>query len=119
MFGTLHYKMLSNRQLQTGELIKVILSDLLKSSKLDLILYDISVTVSEVRMSKDLKIATCYVLPFAGKIDKDELLSILNSSRKTIRYELSKKISLKYSPELRFFYDDSFDKVHSLNNLMQ
>jgi len=119
MFGKLHYKILSNRQLQVGEIIKGALSELLKFSKFDLALYDISVTVSEVRMSKDLKIANCYVLPFAGKISEEELINILNASKGAIRYELNKKIKLKFSPELKFFYDDSFDKVHKLNGLMK
>lgn len=109
----------SNRQLKTGELIKRTLVKILYSEIIfDKNLADISITVSEVRMSPDLKIAKIYVYPFGGFIEKDLFMQLLTNQVNNLRFLLTKKIKLKYSPELMFIYDDSFDNVKKINNLI-
>jgi ribosome-binding factor A len=113
-------KMPTQRQLRVGENIKQVLSEvLLAGKKLDPILMEISITVSEVRMSPDLKVANCYVLPFGKEISPENLIEALHNSRGQIRNMVNKKVSLKFSPEIRFYYDVAFDRAEEINQLIE
>jgi ribosome-binding factor A len=75
------------------------------------------VTVSRVKMSPDLKLATVYVMPLGGK-DEDEVLRALERHKKFLRGEIAHAVNLKFAPEVRFRIDDSFDNVARIDALL-
>ena len=107
----------SQRQLRVGELIRRALSDILMQGTIhDPDLNRISVTVSEVTASPDLKIATAYVCPLGGQGGED-LIALLAKNKSEIRRSISKKLTLKYTPELRFRIDETFDRMDETRRL--
>ena len=107
----------SQRQLRVGELIRRALSDILMQGTIhDPDLNRISVTVSEVTASPDLKIATAYVCPLGGKGGED-LIALLAKNKSEIRRSISKKLTLKYTPDLRFRIDETFDRMDETRRL--
>jgi ribosome-binding factor A len=107
----------SQRQLRVGELIRRALSDILMQGKIhDPDLNRISVTVSEVTASPDLKIATAYVCPLGGK-GGEGLIALLAKNKSEIRRSISKKLTLKYTPDLRFRIDETFDRMDDTRRL--
>ena len=107
----------SQRQLRVGELIRRALSDILMQGTIhDPDLNRISVTVSEVTASPDLKIATAYVCPLGGQGGED-LIALLAKNKSEIRRSISKKITLKYTPDLRFRIDETFDRMDETRRL--
>jgi ribosome-binding factor A len=109
----------SQRQLRVGEVIRHALSSLLLRGDVhDPELNRHSITVSEVVMSTDLKVATAYVLPLGGK-DADEALLALRTNRYEIRKQVTKGLALKFSPELRFEIDTSFDRMEATRLLFE
>ncbi len=107
----------SQRQLRVGELIRRALSDILMQGTIhDPDLNRISVTVSEVTASPDLKIATAYVCPLGGQGGED-LIALLAKNKSEIRRSISKKLTLKYTPDLRFRIDETFDKMDETRRL--
>jgi ribosome-binding factor A len=110
----------SNRQLKVAELIKMALIEVLRKGKAkDPILFDVPVTITEVKVSPDLKIAHCYVLPFNSNIPKTELMAAFENSRYHLRGLVTDKIQLKYSPELRFFYDNGMQNSAHVDDLLK
>jgi len=108
----------SQRQLRVGELIRRALSEILSRGDVhDVELSRMSITVGEVRVSADLKIATCYVLPLGGD-GKDGVLKLLAKNMYDIRHTLNKKLALKHSPELRFQLDDTFDQMDATRKML-
>jgi ribosome-binding factor A len=108
----------SQRQLRVGELIRRALSEILSRGDVhDVELSRMSITVGEVRVSADLKIATCYVLPLGGD-GKDGILKLLGKNMYGIRHTLNKKLALKHSPELRFQLDDTFDQMDATRKML-
>lgn len=109
----------SQRMLRVGELIRHTLSDLLtRGSVLDPVLQGHVVTVLDVRMSPDLKLATIYVMPLGGK-DVNEVLDALERHKKFIRGEIAHRVNLKFAPELRFKSDQSFDYGAKIDALFE
>ena len=107
----------SQRQLRVGELIRRSLSDILMQGTIhDPDLNRISVTVSEVTASPDLKIATAYVCPLGGQGGED-LIALLAKNKSEIRRSISKKLTLKYTPDLRFRIDETFDRMDETRRL--
>ena len=107
----------SQRQLRVGELIRRALSDILMQGTVhDPDLNRISVTVSEVTASPDLKIATAYVCPLGGQGGED-LIALLAKNKSEIRRSISKKLTLKYTPDLRFRIDETFDRMDETRRL--
>ena len=107
----------SQRQLRVGELIRRALSDILMQGTIhDPDLNRISVTVSEVTASPDLKIATAYVCPLGGE-GGDDLIALLAKNKSEIRRSISKKLTLKYTPDLRFRIDETFDRMDETRRL--
>ena len=109
----------SQRQLRVSELIKRNISKILIDSNF----YDhnrknYSASVSEVRCSPDLKIATVYVLPF-NHIDPQELTSFLGKNKSAIRRALGKKLFLKYLPALKFKEDTLFEQIEKTNRILK
>ena len=107
----------SQRQLRVGELIRRALSEILMQGIIhDPDLNRISVTVSEVSASPDLKIATAYVCPLGGEGGED-LIALLAKNKSEIRRSISKKLTLKYTPDLRFRLDETFDRMDETRRL--
>ena len=107
----------SQRQLRVGELIRRALSEILMQGIIhDPDLNRISVTVSEVTASPDLKIATAYVCPLGGEGGED-LIALLAKNNSEIRRTISKKLTLKYTPDLRFRIDETFDRMDETRRL--
>ena len=101
----------SQRQLRVGELIRRTLSDVLVRGDIhDPVLNRMSITVGEVTTSPDLRIATAYVLPLGGQ-GAEEALDALRRNRHELRRAVSKNLTLKFSPELRFATDETFDRM--------
>ncbi len=108
----------TQRQLRVGELIRRTLSDLLLRGDIhDAELAAMSITVGEVRMSPDLKVATAYVLPLGGK-NKEGALRALRENRHEVRRAVSKVLTLKFAPEVRFAIDETFDRMDETNRLL-
>ncbi|WP_299360713.1 30S ribosome-binding factor RbfA [uncultured Paracoccus sp.] len=109
----------SQRQLRVGELIRRTLSDvLLRGDVHDPDLNRFSITVGEVRTSPDLKIATAYVLPLGGR-DADEALAALRRNTRELRHLVSRDLTLKYAPNLRFELDETFDRMDDTRRLLE
>ena len=112
----------SQRMLRVAELIRQTMSDLLVRSVLgDPVLESRTITIPEVRVSQDLRLATIYVMPLGGKYIP-EILAALDRHRKRLRAEIAQRINLKFAPEIRFQADPHFDydeKIHSLLELPQ
>ena len=101
----------SQRQLRVAELIRRTLSEVLARGDIhDPDLNAMSITVGEVTTSPDLKVATAYVLPLGGA-NRDAMLAALKANRSEIRRAINKNLTLKFSPELRFRIDETFDRL--------
>ena len=109
----------SQRQIRFGELIRSLISDcLIKEDFYNENINLTSVTVSFVRMSKDLKIANVYFMPLGGK-NKLDTLDNLNEKKYIFQKFLSKaKIQSKFTPKLLFFLDDTFDEAEKIEKLL-
>ena len=109
----------TQRQIRFGELIRSIISDcLIKQDFYDENINPASITVSFVRMSRDLKIANVYFMPLGGK-DKLQVLNNLKDKKYIFQKFLSKaKIQAKFTPKLNFFLDDTFDEAEKIEKLL-
>ena len=109
----------SQRQLRVGELIKQSLGQIFLRDEAKVpILETKNITVTEVRMSPDLKNARAYVIPLGGK-DSDKTVSILTEFSHLIRKALSKKIDMKFLPRVSFISDKSFDYAEKIERLIE
>jgi len=107
----------SQRQLRVGELIRRRLSEVLARGEVhDPALNTLSITVGEVRVSPDLKVATAYVMPLGGE-DRDVALDALRRNRSEIRRTVSKGLALKFAPEIRFELDETYDRMEETKRL--
>ncbi len=107
----------SQRQLRVGELIRRSLSEVLTRGDVhDEDLQRVSITVGEVRCSPDLKVATAFVLPLGGD-DAEGVLAALRRNRAELRRLVNRKLTLKFSPELRFKIDETFDQMDETRRL--
>lgn len=107
----------SQRQLRVGELIRRRLSEILQRGDVhDTDLLDMSITVGEVRVSPDLRIATAFILPLGGH-DRELALDALRRSRQELRRNVASGLKLKFAPELRFEIDDTFDRIDATARL--
>lgn len=101
----------SQRQLRVGEVLRRRLSEILVRAEVhDPELNRFSITVSEVRSSPDLKLATAYVMPLGGR-DAEAALLALRRNKAELRHLLAKDITLKFAPDLRFALDATFDQM--------
>ncbi|MDG1170132.1 MAG: 30S ribosome-binding factor RbfA [Sulfitobacter sp.] len=108
----------SQRQLRVGETIRRALSDVLARGDVhDPELNRLSITVGEVRTSSDLKIATAYVLPLGGQ-GQEDVLKLLARNKGELRKQVAKKLTLKFSPDLRFQLDQTFDQMDETRRML-
>ena len=107
----------SQRQLRVGELIRRTLSEVLARGDIhDPDLNRVSVTVGEVSASPDLKVATAYVCPLGGQ-GGDNLIALLAKNKSEIHRAISKELTLKFTPDLRFRLDETFDRMDETRRL--
>ena len=108
----------SQRQLRAGELVRHALVEILRVENLtDPALAGVSVTISEVRVSPDLKHALCFVEPLGGE-KAEAVIDALNRAAKFLRGRLGHAIEMKFTPVLKFVHDDSFDAATHINQLL-
>jgi ribosome-binding factor A len=108
----------SQRQLRVGELIRRTLADLLNRGEIhDPELNAMSITVGEVSVSADLKVATVYVMPLMGSVPVEDVIAALARNKGEIRHRVVQGMTLRYAPELRFRPDETFDRLDETRRL--
>ena len=109
----------TQRQSKACEVIRHHLAEIFAKGKcFGADLFDVSITISFVKISADLKNAVIYVHPF-GSIDKQRFMQSLKMATPTIRKALTSKINFKFSPNITFYLDKNFDHAEKIENLLQ
>ncbi len=109
----------SQRQLRVGETVRHAVADILVNGSVhDSELEGHIITVPEVRMSPDLKLATIYVMPLGGR-DTEIVIAALERHKKVLRGEVARRVNLKFAPDLRFRVDDRFDEAERIEKLLR
>ncbi len=109
----------SQRQQRVAELVRHALAEVLSRGDLqDDVLTKNVITIPEVRMSPDLKLATAYVMPLGGR-DEEAVLKALDKHKKVLRQEVARRVNLKFAPDLRFRRDESFDEAARIDALLR
>jgi ribosome-binding factor A len=109
----------SQRQLRVGELVRHAMAEILsQGSAHDPALEGYIITVPEVRMSPDLKLATIYVMPLGGR-GIDDVIAALDRNKKFLRGEVARRINLKFAPDIRFRVDERFDEAERIEKLLR
>ena len=109
----------SQRQLRVGELVRHAISDLLMRGEVhDPVIEGHLITVPEVRMSPDLRLATIYIMPLAGR-DADEVVAAFERNKKFLRGEISHRVNLKFAPDIRFRADERFGEAERIDKLLR
>ena len=108
----------SQRMLRVGELVRHVVAEMLSRGAMpDPVLEKHVITVPEVRMSPDLKLANVYVMPLGGG-DVKAVIEALDKQKKFLRTELAHKVNLKFAPDLKFRVDESFEKSARIDALL-
>src|SRR6202022_522078 len=109
----------SQRQLRVGETVRHALAEILVSGSVhDPDLEGHTITVPEVRMSPDLKLATIYVMPLGGR-DADKVIAALERNKKFLRGEIARRVNLKFAPDIRFRVDERFEEAERIEKLLR
>jgi ribosome-binding factor A len=109
----------SQRALRVGELIRHALAEMLSRGDIhDPTIESHLITVPEVRMSPDLKLATVYVMPLGGK-DVAAVVKALDANKRYLRGEIAHRVNLKFAPDLRFRADERFDEAERIEKLLR
>ncbi len=109
----------SQRQLRVGELIRHALAEMLTRSDVhDPVLAGHLITVPEVRMSPDLRLATIYVMPLGGR-DAEDVLAALNRNKRFLRGAIAHHVNLKFAPDIRFRLDERFEEAERIEKLLR
>src|SRR4030081_1610988 len=109
----------SQRQLRVGETVRHAIADILSQGSVhDPDLEGHIITVPEVRMSPDLKLATIYIMPLGGR-DTETVIAALERNKKFLRGEVAQRVNLKFSPDIRFRVDDRFDEAERIEKLLR
>jgi ribosome-binding factor A len=109
----------SPRQLRVGELIRHALADMLSRGDVhDPVIETHMITVPEVRVSADLRLATIYVMPLGGR-DEQDVLRALENNKRYMRGEIARRINLKFAPDIRFRIDERFDEAERIEKLLR
>ena len=108
----------SQRQIRFGEVIRSIISEfLIRGDFFDAEIDMSTITVSFVKMSKDLRVASVYFMPLGGG-NKDQILQFLNNNKYVFQKSISRaKLRSKFTPKINFYIDDSFDEAEKIENL--
>lgn len=109
----------SQRMLRVGELVRHALAAMFARGEIeDDALRGAVITVPEVRMTPDLKIANAYIMPLGG-LHADEIVAALNRHRKFVRGRVAPQINMKYAPEVRFYVDDTFEEAGRIDAILR
>jgi ribosome-binding factor A len=109
----------SQRQLRVGEVVRHAVADILSQGSVhDPDLEGHIITVPEVRMSPDLKLATVYVMPLGGR-DIDKVIAALERNKKFLRGEIAHRVNLKFAPDVRFRVDERFEEAERIEKLLR
>src|ERR1700750_2358872 len=109
----------SQRQWRVGETVRHAIADILSQGSVhDPDLEGHIVTVPEVRMSPDLKLATVYVMPLGGR-DTEIVIAALERNKKFLRGEVARRVNLKFAPDIRFRADERFDEAERMEQLLR
>ena len=109
----------SQRQLRVGELIRHEVAEMLSRGDVhDPVIEAHMITVPEVRMSADLRLATIYVMPLGGRNEED-VLDALERNKRYMRGEIARRVNLKFAPEIRFRIDERFDEAERIEKLLR
>lgn len=108
----------TQRQLRAGELVRHALVEILREADFaDPALCGVSITVSEARVSPDLKHALCFVEPLGG-VHAAETVAALNRAARFLRGQLGRRIEMRFTPDLKFMHDDTFNAAGEMNRLL-
>src|SRR5262245_32026990 len=109
----------SQRQLRAGEVIRHALAEILSRGEVhDPVIETHLITVPEVRMSPDLRLATIYVMPLGGH-DEAAVIAALDRNKRFLRGELARRVNLKFAPDIRFRIDERFDEAERIEKLLR
>ncbi len=109
----------SQRQLRVGELIRHAMAEMLTRGDIhDPVLEGTLITVPEVRMTADLRLATIYVMPLGGK-GLEGVLEAFNRNKKFLRAEIAHHVNLKFAPDIRFLADERFGEAERIEKLLR
>ncbi|HEX4411725.1 MAG TPA: 30S ribosome-binding factor RbfA [Xanthobacteraceae bacterium] len=109
----------SQRQLRVGELIRHEVADMLTRGDIhDPVIQGHMITIPEVRMSPDLRLATIYVMPLGGN-DEKPVLEALERNKRYVRGEIARRVNLKFAPEIRFRRDERFEEAERIEKLLR
>ena len=109
----------SQRQLRVGELIRHALAEMLSRGEVhDPVIEAHMITVPEVAMTGDLRLATIYVMPLGGR-DAKPVLEALERNKKFLRGEIARRINLKFAPDVRFRFDERFDEAERIEKILR
>ena len=109
----------SQRQLRVAETVRHAVADILSHGDVhDPDLEGHIITVPEVRMSPDLKLATIYIMPLGGQ-DTDVVLAALERNKKFLRGDIARRVNLKFAPDIRFRVDERFDEAERIEKLLR
>jgi ribosome-binding factor A len=109
----------SQRQLRVGELVRHALAELLARGEVhDPVIEGHLITVPEVRMSADLRLATIYVMPLGGR-DSDAVVAAFERNKRYLRGEIARHVNLKFAPDIRFRIDERFEEAERIEKLLR
>jgi len=109
----------SQRQLRVGELVRHALADMLTRGDVhDPVIERHMITIPEVRVTADLRLATIYVMPLGGR-DAEEVVAAFERHKKFLRAEIAHRINLKFAPDIRFRVDDRFAEAERIDKLLR
>ena len=109
----------SQRQLRVGELVRHAVAEMLTRGDVhDPVIEGHLITVPEVRMTPDLRLATIYIMPLAGR-DTDKVIAAFERNKKFIRGEIAHAVNLKFAPDIRFHIDNRFEEAERIDKLLR
>ena len=109
----------SQRQLRVGELVRHAIAEMLTRGDVhDPVIEGHLITVPEVRMTPDLRLATIYIMPLAGR-DADEVVAAFERNKKYFRGEIAHRVNLKFAPDIRFRVDERFGEAERIDKLLR
>ncbi len=109
----------SQRALRVGELVRHAVAEMLTRGDVhDPVLEGHLITIPEVRMTADLRLATIYVMPLGGR-DVEAVLEALERNKRFLRGEIAHRVNLKFAPEIRFHADERFDEAERIEKLLR
>jgi ribosome-binding factor A len=109
----------SQRQLRVAERVRHVLAEMLVRGEVhDSVIEGHVITVPEVRMTPDLRLATIYVMPLGGR-DAQEVVAALTRNRRFLRGEIARRVNLKFAPDIRFAVDARFDAAERIEELLR